>query len=54
MTIDEFYWSDKPKFYEFTRAAFERMQAAGTRTLIIDIRANGGGDDDVWYEGVMP
>ena len=54
LTIDEFYWSDKPKFYEFTRSAFERMQAAGTRTLIIDIRANGGGDDDVWYEGVMP
>jgi hypothetical protein len=54
LTIDEFYWSDKPKFYEFTRAAFERMRDAGTRTLIIDIRANGGGDDDVWYEGVMP
>src|SRR5688572_24043362 len=50
LTIDEFYWSDKPKFYEFTRAAFERMHAAGTRTLIIDIRANSGGDDDVWYE----
>ena len=54
LTIDEFYWSEKPKFYEFTRTAFERMQAAGTRTLIIDIRANSGGDDDVWYEGVMP
>ena len=54
LTIDEFYWRDKPKFYEFTRAAFERMQVAGTRTLIIDIRANSGGDDDVWYEGIMP
>jgi hypothetical protein len=54
LTIDEFYWNEKPKFYEFTRAAFERMREAGTRTLIIDIRANGGGDDDVWYEGVMP
>ena len=54
LTIDEFYWRDKPKFYEFTRAAFESMRDAGTRTLIIDIRANGGGDDDVWYEGIMP
>ncbi len=54
LTIDEFYWRDKPKFYEFTRAAFERMRDAGTRTLIIDIRANPGGDDDVWYEGIMP
>ena len=54
LTIDEFYWRDKPKFYEFTRAAFERMKVAGTRTLIIDIRANPGGDDDVWYEGILP
>jgi hypothetical protein len=54
LTIDEFYWRDKPKFYDFTRAAFEFMRDAGTRTLIIDIRANGGGDDDVWYEGIMP
>ena len=54
LTIDEFYWNDKPKFYQFTRAAFERMRASGTRTLIIDIRANSGGDDDVWYEGIMP
>jgi hypothetical protein len=54
LAIDEFYWSDKSKFYEFTRTAFERMRDAGTRTLIIDIRANPGGDDDVWYEGIMP
>lgn len=54
LTIDEFYWRDKPKFYEFTRAAFERMRKVGTRTLIIDLRANSGGDDDVWIEGVLP
>ncbi len=54
LTINEFYWSDKAKFYEFTRAAFQRMRDAGTRTLIIDIRANPGGDDDVWIEGIMP
>ena len=30
------------------------MRNAGTRTLIIDIRANPGGDDDVWIEGIMP
>lgn len=50
----EFYWPEKPKFYEFTKDAFSRMQAAGTGTLIIDIRENGGGDDDVWFEGLMP
>jgi len=54
LTIDEFYWRDKPQFYAFTREAFARMRNAGTRTLIIDIRANLGGDDDVWIEGIMP
>jgi len=54
LTIDEFYWRDKPQFYAFTHEAFARMRNAGTRTLIIDIRANLGGDDDVWIEGIMP
>ena len=54
LTINEFYWSDKPKFFQFTRSAFERMRDAGTRRLIIDIRANSGGDDDVWIEGILP
>jgi hypothetical protein len=54
LTINEFYWREKSKFYEFTREAFARMQAAGTRTLVIDIRGNTGGDDDMWLEGLMP
>jgi hypothetical protein len=54
LSIGEFYWQDKAKFYELTKAAFTRMREAGTRTLIIDIRANSGGDDDMWLEGLMP
>ncbi|HET9447805.1 MAG TPA: S41 family peptidase [Steroidobacteraceae bacterium] len=54
LTVNEFYWREKPKFYEFTRAAFARMKAAGAQTLVIDIRANTGGDDDMWLEGLMP
>lgn len=54
LTIREFYWSDKPRLHDFTRAVFQRMRDAGTRKLIIDIRANGGGDDDVWIDGIMP
>jgi hypothetical protein len=54
LTLNEFYWREKSKFYEFTRDAFARMQAAGTQTLVIDIRANTGGDDDMWIEGLMP
>jgi hypothetical protein len=54
LTVNQFYWREKAKFYDFTRAAFARMQAAGTQTLVIDIRANSGGDDDMWLEGLMP
>ncbi len=54
LTIGEFYWRDKSAFYDFTKTAFTRIRDAGARTLIIDIRANRGGDDDVWIEGVMP
>jgi hypothetical protein len=54
LTIEEFYWPDKSKFYELTKTAFARMREAGTQTLVIDIRANGGGDDDMWLEGILP
>jgi hypothetical protein len=54
LTVNQFYWREKSKFYDFTRDAFARMQAAGTQTLVIDIRANSGGDDDMWLEGLMP
>ena len=54
LTIGQFYWRDKAAFYEFTRGAFTRIRDAGVRTLVIDIRANSGGDDDVWIEGIMP
>jgi hypothetical protein len=54
LTVNQFYWREKSKFYDFTRDAFARMQAAGTQTLVIDIRGNSGGDDDMWIEGIMP
>lgn len=45
---------DKAQFLAFAREAFQRVRAAGIRTLIIDVRMNGGGSDDLWIEGVMP
>lgn len=54
LTVSAFGWPDKPRFLAFTRDAFERIKAAGTRTLIIDVRANNGGDDDFWMEGLLP
>lgn len=54
LTVASFSAEHKPAFLAFTKDAFTRMRQAGSRTLIIDISANGGGDDDMWLEGLMP
>ncbi|WNG51921.1 hypothetical protein F0U60_53295 [Archangium minus] len=53
LTLGSFSWPDKERYFTFVRDAFGRMRAAGTRRLIIDLRANGGGDDDMWKEGIL-
>lgn len=54
MTVRTFAWPDPDAFYAFARHSFERMRAAGTRTLLIDVRQNGGGDDGMWLQGLLP
>jgi hypothetical protein len=54
LTLSTFAWPDKPQFLDFTREAFRSARVLGVRTLVIDVRANGGGDDDYWIEGVLP
>lgn len=40
-------------FLEFTTTAFTAFHDAGIKSLIIDIRENGGGDDPLWQKGIM-
>ena len=54
LTVKSFSWKDKAQFIAFTRDAFGRIRDAGVQTLVIDVRANGGGDDDYWIEGILP
>ncbi|WP_369059473.1 S41 family peptidase [Caulobacter sp. 73W] len=54
LTIKAFQWSDKQRFLAFTQTCFEQVKAAGADRLVIDIRENGGGDDDFWKDGVLP
>ncbi|QNA87728.1 hypothetical protein G4G28_03225 [Massilia sp. Dwa41.01b] len=54
LTINQFLWPDPEKFHAFTAAAFARMREAGTTTLLIDVRENGGGDDELWKRGILP
>lgn len=54
LKLGTFAWPDEQQLLDFTHEAFAALRARGTRTLIIDLRDNGGGNDDEWIEGVMP
>jgi Peptidase family S41 len=54
LTIGTFAWPDEKQFLAFTREAFSKIRGTGVRTLVIDVRANGGGDDAMWIKGIMP
>ena len=54
LTVNTFYWSDKARFFDFTQQAFSTIAKSDIATLIIDIRQNGGGDDDMWIKGILP
>jgi hypothetical protein len=53
LRVGSFVWEDKDRFLAFTKESFRKMQVAGTKTLIIDIRTNTGGNDDMWREGLL-
>ncbi|WP_269533347.1 S41 family peptidase [Chitinimonas sp. BJYL2] len=53
LTIKAFYWPDKPAYFAFMEQSFQRIRDAGIRKLIIDIRDNEGGDDDMWKSGIL-
>ncbi len=42
------------EWFVFTDSVFEELRNKGSKYLIIDIRKNGGGDDQLWIEGIMP
>ncbi|MEX0299923.1 MAG: S41 family peptidase [Kordiimonas sp.] len=42
------------RWLEFTETAFTNFAAKGVTSLIIDIRSNGGGDDQMWMNGIVP
>lgn len=53
LTLNTFSWPEKKRFYDFTHKVFAQLRSTGTTVLVIDIRNNGGGDDDMWKEGLL-
>ena len=53
LTVSTFYWPDKKQFTDFTERAFTQLRDARVKTLLIDVRANGGGNDDMWMDGIL-
>lgn len=54
LTINQFQWPQQQAFYDFTKDAFTKIRDAGVTTLIIDVRENTGGEDDLWKFGILP
>jgi len=54
LTVNTFDWVDKNRFYDFTRRSFTSLKDSATKNLVNGIRKNGGGDDDMWKEGILP
>jgi hypothetical protein len=54
LKLGTFAWPDKRQLFDFTRESFEEIHRQHVEKLIIDVRDNGGGDDESWIEGVMP
>lgn len=53
LTAASFAWEDKDRFFRFTHDCFAQIKATSARRLIIDVSANGGGDDDLWKDGIL-
>ncbi|TCP64455.1 S41 family peptidase [Sphingomonas sp. PP-CE-1G-424] len=53
LTVASFVWEDKARFFQFTNDCFARIKAASVDRLVIDVSANGGGDDDMWKDGIL-
>lgn len=55
LTINTFSWgAEYQDVIDFLHNAFARISKSNINHLIIDIRENGGGDDAVWIDGILP
>jgi C-terminal processing protease CtpA/Prc len=53
LTVKEFGWDDKKVYYDFMDSVFTTLNQKKIKHLIIDVRENGGGDDEFWMNGIL-
>lgn len=53
LTINRFIWDDPDIYFAFMQSSFKAVKEKDIRHLVIDIRANGGGNDDMWMLGIL-
>ncbi|BBN82544.1 hypothetical protein PA25_25290 [Pseudoalteromonas sp. A25] len=53
LTINTFAWHDFRQFLDYMDNTFSEIKKRKVNHLIIDIRNNGGGNDDMWMAGVL-
>jgi len=55
LTINTFTWrEDENRVFDFFKSAFTEIKKQNLSHLMIDIRNNGGGDDNIWKKGILP
>ena len=54
LKLGTFDWPDSKAVAAFTEQAFAAIKTGNIETLIIDIRTNRGGNDDLWLDSVLP
>lgn len=54
LKVGSFDYHFKDRFLSLTQTAFAQLRQQNITTLYIDISANGGGDDAMWLDGLMP
>lgn len=53
LTVGAFYWKNREQYFDFMKDAFKTLKEKEIEHLIIDIRENGGGDDEYWMDGIL-
>lgn len=53
LTIKSFNWTNREQYFNFMKSSFKTIKEQKLNHLVIDIRENGGGDDDMWMKGIM-